>query len=164
MQREREGSGWTVPLAARAAAAVRVIGTYALGQRAPRTLTTARADNGAVSDGRIIIKSGWPKTKHIAVSGAATTRSMASAIKLTGNGRRPGELEGIEEALERFTAAQYTRPIEGKSERLDDTALDESLAAAKGALGRLKLEQTWVMKRLGLQRKPMLRESRMWSH
>ncbi len=164
VQREREASGWTVPLAARAAAAMRIIGTYALGQRAARALTTARADNGAVSDGRIIIKSGWPKTKYIAVSGAATTRSMASAIKLTGNGRRPGELEGIEDALQRFTSAQYTRPIEGKSERLDDTALDESLAAARGALNRLKLEQTWVMKRLGRQRKPMLRESRMWSH
>jgi hypothetical protein len=144
---------------------VRIIGTYALGQRAARAVTTAPPPgDGAVSDGRIIVKSGWPRTRRIAVSGAATTRSMANGIKQTANARRPGELEAIAEALECFTAAQYARPVEGKGERLDDTALDASLAAVKDALGRLKLEQTWVMKRLGRQRKPMLRESRMWSH
>ncbi len=164
VQREREGGGWTVPLAARAAAALRIIGAYAMGQRATRAVTTEHANEAAVTDGRIIIKSGWLKAKHVAVSGATTPRSIASAIKQASNGRRPGELEAIEEALQRFTAAQYARPAEGQSERLDDTALDASLAAAKETLGRLKLEQTWVMKRMGRQRKPILRESRMWSH
>jgi hypothetical protein len=164
VQRERESSGWTVPLAARATAALRIIGTYAVGQRAARTMTTAPADDdAAVSDGRIIVRTGWPRTKHIAVSGAATPRAMANAIKQPANGRRPGELESIEEALQRFTSAQYARPVEGKS-ALDDTVLDASLASAKETLGRLKLEQTWLMKRLGRQRKPLLRESRMWSH
>ena len=163
VQRERESGGWTVPLAARAAAAVRIIGAYALGQKAARAVTSAEPDEGAISDGRIIIRSGWPKGKRIAVSGAATSRAIANAIKRTSNGRRPGELEAIEEALDRFTAAQYARPVEGKTERLDDTALDASLASAKDTLGRLKLEQTWVMKRLGRQRKPVLHESRVWS-
>jgi hypothetical protein len=163
VQRERESGGWTVPLAARAAAAVRIVGAYALGQKAARAVTSVEPDEGAISDGRIIIKSGWPKGKRIAVSGAATTRAIANAIKRNSNGRRPGELESIEEALDRFTAAQYARPVDGKTERLDDAALDASLASVKDTLGRLKLEQTWVMKRLGRQRKPMLQESRVWS-
>jgi len=167
VQREREGGGWTVPLAARAAAAVRIIGAYAVGQRAARGLAPdgrRAAENGeAISDGRIIIKTGWPKPKYVAVSGAATTRAMANAIRMNGNGARPGELEAVQEALDRFTAAQYARPVEGKSPRFEDTALDTSLAAAKDTLGRLKLEQTWVMKRLGRQRKPIMRESRVWS-
>lgn len=163
VQRERESGGWTVPLVARAAAALRIIGAYALGQRAARAVTTPPATEAAVTDGRIIVKSGWPKTKHIAVSGAATPRAMANAIKQNTNGRRPGELEAIEAALEQFTAAQYARPLEGKGEPLDDAALDASLASARSTLGRLKLEQTWLMKRLGRQRKPMLRESQVWS-
>lgn len=164
VQREREGAGWTVPLAARATAALRILGAYALGQRAARVVTTpVTADEAALSDGRIILKTGWPKTKHIAVSGAATSRSIANAIRHSTNGRRPGELEAIEEALQKFTAAQYRRPVDEKGERLDDSALDSALEAARGTLGRLKLEQTWVMKRLGQQRKPLLRQSRVWS-
>jgi hypothetical protein len=162
VQRERENGGWTVPLAARATAALRIAGTYAMGLRAARRVTTAPADD-VLSDGRLIIRSGWPKTKHIAVSGAATPRAMANAIKQTANGRRPGELEAIEDALEKFTAAQYGRPIDGQGERMDDSALDAALSSAKDTLRRLKLEQTWLMKRLGRQRKPMLRESRAWS-
>ena len=162
VQRERESGGWTVPLAARASAALRILGAYAMGHRAARVVTSP-PEEGTMSDGRIIIKSGWPRTKHIAVSGAATTRSIANVIKHTDNGRRPGELEAIEEALDKFTSAQYARPVEGQTARLDDSALDASLANAKATLGRLKLEQTWLMKRLGRQRKPLLRESRVWS-
>ena len=164
VQREREGAGWTVPLAARATAALRIIGAYALGQKAARAVTTRPADEAPVSDGRIIVKSGWPKTKYIGVSGAATPRSIANAIKLSTNGRRPGELESIEEALDRFTAAQYARPAEGGRVAFDDTALDQSLESAKSVLGRLKVEQTWLMKRLGRARKPIMRENRVWSH
>ena len=76
----------------------------------------------------------------------------------------PGRARGDRRSARVFHRRPVRAAVEGKGERLDDTALDASLAAVKDALGRLKLEQTWVMKRLGRQRQPMLRESRMWSH
>jgi hypothetical protein len=165
VQRQREDGGWTQELAARALAALRIVAAYALGRPAARAIVARRqaeADAPATSNGAIVVANGWPKRKYIAVSGAATARDIASVIKHSTNGRRPGELESIEEALSRFTAAQYGRADDGR--KLDDAALDESLAAGKDVLGRLKIEQSWLMKRLGRSRKPAAAESRVWSH
>jgi hypothetical protein len=179
VQREREGGGWTSDLAARALAALRIVGTYALGRQASRLVVggppaetppslSAAADKPApstqqpaASNGSILVKAGWPKSKTIAVSGSVTPRAVANAIQRSNNGRRPGELESIEAALSRFTVAQYGQ--RAGNAPLDDQALDESLAAGQQVLKRLKLEQTWVMKRLRLQRRQINLESRAWS-
>jgi hypothetical protein len=105
---------------------------------------------------------GWPKTRKVAVSGSVTARSMANAIARSDNGHRAGELESMETALSRFTVAQYGQPAEGA--RPDEAALDESLAAGQQLLRRLKVEQTWLMKRLRRQRRRIDAEVRMWSH
>jgi hypothetical protein len=162
VQRQREDGGWTTALTGRALAALRIVATYALGRPAARAVVAGPApDVDSKSNGAILVSSGWPKTKYVAVSGAVTGRDLAEVIARTTNGRRPGELESIEEALSRFTVAQYGRPDAPAS---DQAALDQSLEAAKDVLGRLKIEHTWLMKRLGRRRKPIKAESRKWSH
>jgi hypothetical protein len=169
VQRQREDSGWTAELASRALAALRVVGTYALGRRAARAEVVSAATNGVhgdgvLSDGRIVVRVGWPRTKQVAFSGAATARSIADAIAHSTNGRQPGELESIQEALARFTIAQYSRPDAGGSATFDATALDESMRAGQDVLRRLKLEQTWVMRKLKRTRRTAQTETRVWSH
>jgi hypothetical protein len=146
VQRAREGSGWTSDLAARALTALRIIGTYAIGKDAARAVASRQSpvasnQSPATSNdgGKLFVNVGWPKTKQIAVSGSATARTVANTIA-------------------RSTEAQY-----GRDGKLDDSALDQSLAAAQQVLRRLKLEHTWVMTRLGRRRKRIQAESRVWS-
>ena len=169
VQRQREDGGWTPELASRALSALRIVGTYAMGRRAARAeIVTVPAHgvtspNGAMSDGRIMVRAGWPKTKNVAISGAVTARSIADAIAHPTNGRRPGELESIEEALSRFTVAQYSRPGNDGKSTLDDGALDESMRAGQDVLRRLKIEQTWLMRKLKRRRRAVHTETRVWS-
>jgi hypothetical protein len=194
VQRERESGGWTSELAARALAALRIVGTYAVGKRAARTLAdvtnhqpratsyqqpatnnqqpaasyqlpaTSNQVIGGSEPGRLVLKVGWPRRRQIAVSGAATARQLADAIGRSSNGHRPGELESIQEALARFTVAQYGRPADGSgSAAFEDSALDESLRAGQQVLRRLRIEQMWIMRRLGRSRKPAAVETRVWS-
>jgi hypothetical protein len=107
---------------------------------------------------------GWPKSKNVAISGAATARSLADTIARATNGRRPGELESMEEALSRFTVAQYSRPSTDGTSKLDDAALDESMRAGQDVLRRLKIEHTWVMRKLKRSRRSLQAETRVWSH
>ena len=170
VQRQREDGGWTTDLASRALAALRIVGTYAMGRRAARAEVLGAASNGrpgngaTTSDGRIVVKVGWPKSKNVAISGAATARSLADAIARSTNGRRPGELESMEEALSRFTTAQYSRPSADGTTKLDDGALDESMRAGQDVLKRLKIEHTWLMRKLKRGRRSVQAETRVWSH
>jgi len=171
VQRERESGGWTSDLATRALTALRIIGTYAVGKRAARTLadtsnhqSTATSYQQASERGRLVLKVGWPRRRQIAVSGATTARQLADAIARSSNGHRPGELESIQEALARFTVAQYGRPVDGSgSAPFEDSALDESLQAGQQVLRRLRIEQLWIMQRMGRSRKPAAVETRVWS-
>jgi hypothetical protein len=170
VQRQREDGGWTTDLASRALAALRIVGTYAMGRRAARAEVLGAASNGTsangptTSDGRIVVKVGWPKSKNVAISGAATARSLADAIARSANGRRPGELESMEEALSRFTTAQYSRPSADGATKMDDGALDESMRAGQDVLKRLKIEHTWLMRKLKRGRRSVQAETRVWSH
>jgi len=170
IRRARDDNGWTPELATRALAALRIVGTYALGRPAARAVLPplrdgAPAPTAAQTDGRMVINVGWPKSRKVAVSGAATPRSVADAIAHYARGSQPGELESVEEALSRFTVAQYGRPMNGNaSATVDDAALDESMQTGQQILGRLKVEQLWVMKRLRPNRRLVAIESRVWSH
>jgi len=184
VEREREGGGWTADLAARALAALRIVATYAVGKRAARSVASRKSQGArlpsqaadrqsqsaaghlaaAANGGQLVIKVGWPRSRRIAVSGAATAQALMKAIASETNGHRPGELESIQEALARFTVAQYGRPADGsRGGTFDDVALDESLRNGQQVLRRLKLEQTWIMRRLGRSRKAAPVETRVWS-
>lgn len=165
VQRDREGAGWTVELAGRALTALRVAAAYALGRPVARTpvvsppssvVSPAVAGNG---DGVLTVRTGWLRRKQVAVSGAATTRSIASErARGLGTARRAALLESLDRALGQFTGAQY-----GRAETIDDAALDEALSSGRTAVRRVALEQTWVMRKFGPRQPAREVEARAWS-
>lgn len=171
VQRAREDSGWTPELAARALTALRVAATYALGRPVAQSAIAGTPARGAAlpssvsnqrlsdTDGILIVKTGWPRVRQIAVSGAVTARSLISETKRgLGDARRAALLESLEQALARFTAAQY-----GRDDKPDDAGLDEALATSRDALKRIRFQQTWLMKKVGRRIPPREVEARAWS-
>jgi len=186
VRRDRNNNcGWTPDLAARALAALRVAATYALGRRVgyaklDQPATTRSVSNlnvtpaavgvqpsavgpqaVALTDGTLVLRKGLFRTKPIAVSGAVTAQTVGRELARGGaaNARRTVLLESLAQALTTLTTAGYSR--DGK---LDDSALDEALTTAFQVLKRMRIEQTWIMKRLAMRRgdAPAL-ESRVWS-
>jgi hypothetical protein len=156
VRRERESGGWTPELAGRALAALRIAATYALGRRVgyvdlgPITNPQSPLRNPQFEDpGRLALTAGWFKGKPIAVSGAVTARSVAhEQARGAANAKRAAMLESLAQALSALTVAQYGRG----DVALDQGALDQALATAFQILKRMRLEQTWIMKRLAMRR------------
>jgi hypothetical protein len=171
VRRERESGGWTPELAGRALAALRIAATYALGRRVgyvdlsgdPRLANPlSPLRNPPFEDpGRLALTAGWFKGKPIAVSGAVTAATVGrERARGTANAGRAAMLESLAQALTALTTAQYGR---GET-ALDGHALDQALATAFDVLKRMRLEQTWIMKRLAMRRggaAPV--ETRAWS-
>jgi hypothetical protein len=161
VRRERDAGGWTPDLAGRALAALRIAGTYLVGR--PVSLMPANKLSAEGQDvpeaGRLILRTGWPRAKRIAVSGAITSQTIARELaRGTANARRVALLESLGRALSTFTTAHF-----GREGALDEGALDESLATARDVLRRAKLEQVWIMKRFAAYRAPTPLETRVWS-
>jgi hypothetical protein len=158
VRRERDNGSWTPALAARALAALRIIAGYAVGRRAGHMPAGAE---GITEDGRLILRTGWPRPKRIAISGSVTSQAIAHEIarsRATSSPRRTALLESLEQALAALTVAVF-----GREPALDDTALDEALATGVRALRRMKIEQTWLMKRLAARRAGSPMDNRAWS-
>jgi hypothetical protein len=168
VRRDRNnGGGWTPDLAARALAALRVAATYALGRRVGyRKLNRQAAlstEQPSLSDGTLVLRNGLFRGKPIAVSGAITPQTVARELArgaAASNARRTTLLDSLAQALTTFTTAGYSR--DGK---LDDVALDEALSTAFQVLKRMRIEQTWIMKRFAMRRGDAAAalESRAWS-
>jgi hypothetical protein len=161
VRRQREDGGWTPELAGRALAALRVAGTYVVGRRASlMPAAVATSDNGHDAEaGRLIVQTGWPRTRRIAVSGAITPRSVERDRRLGAGASSRGPLyESLEQALAALTAAQY-----GRSGALNDSALDEALDTGNAVLKRARLDQNWVMKRWAARRSRRQGDTRAWS-
>jgi hypothetical protein len=161
VRRERDGGGWTPELAGRALAALRIAGTYLLGRPVsllPANKLTAEGED-VPEAGRLILKTGWPRGKRIAVSGAVTSQTIARELaRGAANARQATLLESLGRALSTFTTAHF-----GREGTLDEGALDQALGTAKEVLSRSKLEQFWIMKRLAARRAPTAMEARVWS-
>jgi len=161
VKRDREDGGWTPELAGRALAALRIPASYAIGRKigiAPRP--RAQADQPAPPGG-LLLRTGWPKTRTLAVSGSATSQTVVrTQARGESNASRAAMLDRLSQALTTFTIAQY-----GRAEtKLDDGALDHALSTAFEVLKRVRLEQTWFMKRLAAWRgEPVPVDSRVWS-
>jgi hypothetical protein len=157
IRKQRNDGGWTADLVTRALAALRVAATYAAGRHVGHMPAGAE---GIAEDGRLILRAGWPNGKRIAVSGSMTqgavTRELARAAD--NGGVRAARLATLGEALTTMTAVQY-----GREGTLDDTDLDAALASGQAVLGRLKFEQTWIMKRLAARRRARQGDTRAWS-
>jgi hypothetical protein len=162
VKRARGDGAWTPELAGRALAAVRVVAAYALGHKLGQsTIGTRELTDGShhAQAGNVVVRTGWPKTKRIAVSGSVTAQAVAHDLARGElSGARAAMLESLEQALTRFTAAQY-----GREAGLDAAALDESLAAGMRAVRRVRLEQLPVIKRFSRRRVPATLETRAWS-
>jgi hypothetical protein len=179
VQRAREDGGWTPDLARRSLGTLRIASAYALGRHVAQTPVQPAVAGpqgvvvghqrpvvahpspvaNQVLDGQLTVHTSWPKRKPIAVSAPVTSQELAYQIARGNNpAKRAVMLETLEQALTRFTVAQY-----GREAAVDDAALDDSLAAASRALTQLKIDQTWLMKRLRRRRATPEAESRAWS-
>jgi hypothetical protein len=161
VQNDRNSGGWTPELASRALGALRIAATYAIGRPVSQMPASRLLADGSetAEPGRLILKSGWPRGKRIAVSGAVTPQTVVRHVA------RPGQpasvvalLESVSAAIAAFTAASFRR--EGT---LDEGALDEALATAKQVTGKMKFQQLWFMKRLAARRALSPLETRVWS-
>jgi hypothetical protein len=158
VQRAREDGGWTPDLAGRALSALRVAASYALG----RTVTQARMNgtgNPAALDGQVLVASPLARNRRITVSGSVTPQAIARE-RTRGDvpPRRAAMLESLEQALSRFTTAQY-----GRENGKDDPALDQSLADGFHIVRRLSLEQLSPLMRWRRRRAASQVETRAWS-
>jgi hypothetical protein len=170
VKRQREDGGWTPDLAGRALAALRVAGAYLVGRRASlmpaanMVASDATSSNGsqkAEEAGRLIVRTGWPRARRVAVSGAVTSQSVGrERLRRLGSAGFNGSAlyESLEQALAALTTAQY-----GRNGALNDSALDEALATGSQVLKRARLDQTWVMKRLAARRVERQGDTRAWS-
>jgi hypothetical protein len=140
VRRQIQVDGWTRELAGRALAAMRVAGSVALG-RPVGQVAAAAGVNG--SEGQLVLRGGFLRGKKALVSGSATADAVARALATEGgsSGHRQA-LEEVQLALARFTTALF-----GRDEKLDDTALGESLSDSFRVVRRLKLENLWLVKK-----------------
>jgi hypothetical protein len=137
VQREAEG-GWNDRAIGRALAATRLAGAKALG----RTVSQREARGVEPAEGQIGVGRGI-RRKAMIVSGATTSEEIGRVLdKLppTVDARRREMLENFQSALMTFSTAQYSRQAP-----IDRGALDEALAKAISATGKLKSELAWPM-------------------
>jgi len=162
VKRARNDGAWTPDLAGRALAALRVTAAYALGHKLGQSMVgRGEPTDGShpAQAGSVIVRTGWPRGKRIAVSGAITPQAVARELaRSDATGARAATLESLEQALTRFTAAQY-----GRDGSQDGAALDESLAAGTRAVRRVRLEQLPLMKRFSRRSVAPVVETRAWS-
>jgi hypothetical protein len=135
------GEGWSHELAARGLAALRIAGSIALAR--PVGQVVAGSGVGG-HEGQLLMRGGWLRGKRVLVSGSATTETVGQALATGGgSGRHQQALGELHTALARFTTAQF-----GRDDKLDDTALGESLTDGFRVVRRLKLENLWVAKKI----------------
>jgi hypothetical protein len=141
VRRRTQGEGgWTRELAGRALAAMRIAGSVGLGRPVGQVAAAAGVSGG---EGQVVMRGGFLRGKKALVSGSATADAVARALETEGgsSGHRQA-LEEVQVALARFTTALF-----GREEKLDDTALGESLSDSFRVVRRLKLENLWVVKK-----------------
>jgi hypothetical protein len=137
VRRQRQGEGWTGDLAARALAALRVAGSYALGR--PVAQTPAAAGTTAVT-GQLRVASAVPGRRGMIVSGSATTEAIAQELGRLERIAIPVDerLRDLQFALERLGAAAY-----GRNGVAPDSDLDEALDRGSHAVRHVARRYTW---------------------
>lgn len=127
VSRQKQGEGWSDALVARAGAALRVVGSYAVGRPAAQIKGLA-AD--AVS-GQIPLSTGLVRRRHALVSSAVTAQDLEAAAE------RDGAVAQLRGGLLALTAARFGRGA------LDDTALDSAISSAGPLARSLAMQQSW---------------------
>lgn len=127
--REKQGQGWTEALTARAAGALRIVASYAIGRPAAQ-LDGSSAE--AVS-GQIALSQGLVRRRHALVSAAVTPQDLEPAAA------RDGTLQSIRDGLAALTAARFGRGT------ADEGAIDSGVAAAGPLARSLAFRYSWPM-------------------
>jgi hypothetical protein len=153
-QRRARQEGWTPDVAARALAALRIVGSAALGR--PLSQRTAR-EGPPAGEGELLLRGRWPGSAAI-VSGSATAVSVADTLSHR-NGTDP-LLSELAEGLSRLTASRYGR--DGVSS--DAAEVDGALESGARLASRLASDRGWVaQQRAELKRAASRWRSRVWA-
>ncbi|MGD9904535.1 MAG: hypothetical protein AB7U83_13810 [Vicinamibacterales bacterium] len=127
--RARQAAGWSDALIARAAAALRIVGSYAIGEEATqRTGLAAQA-----ADGQLALSQGLVRRRHALVSSALTPADLDRTAETDAAVGR------LRDGLGAATAARYGRA------GVDDGAVDGAVAAAEELAGALAWRHSWPM-------------------
>jgi hypothetical protein len=129
--------GWTVDLASRAAAAIRLAGSSALDRRISQR---PEANGSTPAPGRLSVRSGLWRRKRVSTASTVTAVDLGAAIDrlpLTTPSDARETLEHLQRALSTLTATLYRPAFE------PDTALDEALEAGLAATARLRRAHAW---------------------
>ena len=131
VNRERQSAGWTDDLVGRAAAALRVIGSYAIGRPAAQTPLTAATERHG---GQFALTDGLLRRRRALVSAAVTPTDLDDAAT------RNGPVQLVRDGLFALTAARFGRSA------LDEGALDAAVGAASTLAGGLAFREWWPMR------------------
>ena len=131
VSRERRSAGWTDGLIARAAAALRIVASYAIGRPAAQSEGLARNAQG----GHIALSQGLLRRRHALVSAAVTPHDLAPLAATNGT------IQVVRDGLLALTASRFGRAT------LDDSALDSAISAAGPLASSLALKHTWPVVR-----------------
>jgi hypothetical protein len=130
--RQKSGEGWTEALTARAAGALRIVASYAIGKPAAQIKGLA-ADAAA---GQIALSQGLVRRRHALVSAAITPKDLAVAAE------RDGTVQQLRDGLIALTASRYGRAGG------DDSAIDTAIAAAGPLARSLSFKYSWPMRQV----------------
>jgi hypothetical protein len=127
--RARQADGWTDALVARAAAALRLVGGYAIG--APAAQSIGRA--AQVAEGQLALSQGLLRRRHALVSSSVTPAALTAAAETD------GAVQRVRDGLTAATAARFGRA------RVDEGAVESAVTAAGELAGRLAWRHSWPM-------------------
>jgi hypothetical protein len=160
VRREKAVEGWSEALLARALAALRLVGAYALERRTGQAVSAPAATGTLGHEGHLAMAGGWLRFTKVHVSGSVTAATVGRAL----TGMPPGDprradLGNLQTALVRFSAAQY-----GRGGALDEAGLDESLGRSIVLARRLAVRHLWPVKKFdALTGKAAAVGRRVWS-
>jgi hypothetical protein len=153
VRRERQASGWTPELAARALAALRLAASYAAGRTVPQRPLIA-ADMPA--PGQLRVTTYFPRMRTIVVSGAGTSANVQMEHA---EASLQARLHPLRDALDTFSAAAYGRPGAAS-----DSDLDEALDQGARGIGEVGRRYTpWARAMRSLKQSAMGARDRAWA-
>jgi hypothetical protein len=138
VSRGRHAEGWTPSLAARALAALRVAGAYAVHGH------VAQAPGGdAPGEGQLTVRSPLRPGRTALVSGTVTAMTVERELRRREslNGQPTTTLLDLHTAFERFNAAAYSRDGSARGD------LDDALNSAERAVAAVARENRWMARR-----------------
>jgi hypothetical protein len=139
VDRDRQGTGWTSDLAARALAALRIAAALATG----RHVEKIPAERGATpASGQLLARGGLFGNVRSFVSGSTTSTTLARETEGGGAGEGSQERADLHDALARFSNAAYGRDA-GAPE-----TLDSALESASRAVAHIAREHSWLATKL----------------